>query len=164
MHWMNHMVWVGRLMMQAVAVTHAPPDRLLSLCTGLSNEAGSARSRYIGPYRWVTKQFIVIYATLNAMGKCCTRTYIHSGFCAPLSPRISASIKPLHNEVMGFHGPLETLCANPERTEWGGGLSASLSHRGAPPTTLSSAGTFQSLFTWWHPRWTLGPSTSVATF
>lgn len=44
-----------------------------------------------------------------------------------------------------------------------GGLSTSLSHRGAPPTTLSSSGTFQSLFTWWHPRWTLGPSTSVST-
>lgn len=84
------------------------------------------------------------------MGKCCAYTYVHSGFYAPLSLWISASIKPSHKEVMGFHGPLEKLCANPERTEWEQGLSAPVPLGGEPPTTLSSMGMFPSLFTWWH--------------
>lgn len=120
-------------MMRAVAVIRVPPD-WLPFCT--ASLMSPAHDRYIGPYRCVTKQFIVIYAIINAMGKCCAHTYVHSGFCKPLFLCISASIKPSHKEVMGFHGPLEKLCANPERTEWEQGLSAPVCLEGAPPNTL----------------------------
>ncbi len=131
---MYRMASVGWLMMRAVAVIRVPPDWLPSLCT--ASLMSPAQDIYIGPYRCVTKQFIVIYATINAMGKYCAHTYVHSGFCEPLFLCISASIKPSHKEVMGFHGPLEKLCANPERTEWEQGLSAPICLGGAPPNAL----------------------------
>ncbi len=139
--------------MMRVAVTRVPPDWLPSLCTASLMRAGPAHDRYIGPYCCVTKQFIVIYATINAMGKCCAHTYVHSGFCAPLFLCISASIKPSHKEVMGFSWATWEACVQTRRglNESRGSLLPSVSGEHHPLRPHPQSGMFQSPFTWWHP-------------